>query len=140
MATSSSTLTWHTDGSPILAGDSWLLFGLMDNVNSDGAVVEVSREFQANETVRDDDISYWTNNSDRIANGTSTSNKTAPNLTPHGDLDQPFSIFLGTDLEEGTHVIVVRITEQGDPWENVQEYTWNLVVTSESAVQDNMSE
>jgi len=43
-------------------------------------------------------------------------------------------------LEEGTHVIVVRITEQGDPWENVQEYTWNLVVTSESAVQDNMSE
>ena len=36
MATSGATLTWHTDGSPILVGEAWLLFGLMDNVNSDG--------------------------------------------------------------------------------------------------------
>ena len=134
MATSSSTLTWYTDGSPILEGEAWLLFGLMDNVNSDGAVVEVTREYQANETAREDNISYWTNNADRIANGTSTSNRSAPNLTPHGELDQPFSVFLGTDLEEGTHKIVVIITEQGDPWENVQTYTWNLVVTSDSAI------
>ena len=59
---------------------------------------------------------------------------------PHGDLDQPFSVYLGTDLEEGTHKIVVTITEEGDPWQNVQQYTWNLVISSESAVQDSMSE
>jgi len=117
-----------------------LLFALMDNVNSDGAIVEVTREYQANETTREDDISYWTNNSDRIANGTSSSNNSVPNLTPHGDLDQPFSVFLGTDLEEGTHEIVVRITEQGNPWENIQVYSWSLVISSEPAVQDNISE
>ena len=140
MATSGDTLMWYTEGSPILQGEAWLLFGLMDNVNSDGAIVEVTREYQANETIREDNISYWNNNAERIANGTSTSNKSAPNLMPHGDLDQPFSIFLGTDLEEGTHKIVVKITEQGDPWQNVQRYTWNLVVSSDSALQDNMSE
>ena len=133
MATSGSTITWYTDGADALAGDAWLLFGLMDNVNSDGAIVEVTREFQANETLREDNISFWTTNAERIANGTSTSNKSAPNLTPHDDLDQPFSIYLGADLEEGTHEIRVTITEQGDPWENVQEYTWKLVITSDSA-------
>ena len=133
MATSGSTITWYTDGADALAGDAWLLFGLMDNVNSDGAIVEVTREFQANETLREDNISYWTTNAERIANGTSTSNKSAPNLTPHDDLDQPFSIYLGADLEEGTHEIRVTITEQGDPWENVQEYTWKLVITSDPA-------
>ncbi|MED5497325.1 MAG: hypothetical protein VX872_07160, partial [Candidatus Thermoplasmatota archaeon] len=127
-------------GSPILEGEAWLLFGLMDNVNSDGAVVEVTREYQANETIREDNISYWNSNAERIANGTSTSNQSAPNLIPHGDLDQPFSVFLGTNLEEGTHRIVVKITEEGDPWQNVQRYTWNLVISSESAVQDSMSE
>ena len=133
MATSGSTITWYTDGADALAGDAWLLFGLMDNVNSDGAVVEVTREFQANETLREDNISFWTTNAERIANGTSTSNRSAPNLTPHGDLDQPFSIYLGADLEEGTHEIRVKITEQGDPWENVQEYTWKLVISSDPA-------
>ena len=73
-------------------------------------------------------------------NGTSSSNNSVPNLTPHGDLDQPFSVFLGTDLEEGTHEIVVRITEQGNPWENIQVYSWSLVISSEPAVHDNISE
>lgn len=140
MSTSGSTLTWHTDGSSVLTGEAWLLFALMDNVNSDGAVVEVTREFQANETEREDNITYWTSNAERIANGTSTSNRSAPNLTPHGDLDQPFSVFLGENLEEGTHLVVVKITEQGDPWQNVQVYTWNLVISSEPAIQDNKSE
>jgi len=135
MATSGSTLTWFTDGSPVLAGDAWLLFGLMDNVNSDGAVVEVTREYQANVTVLEENVSYWLNEFERIQNGTvhDPSNNSVPDLTPHGELDQPFSIHLGTNLGEGTHKITVIITEQGDPWENVQSYTWNLVVTSEVA-------
>ena len=135
MATSGSTLTWFTDGSPVLAGDAWLLFGLMDNVNSDGAVVEVTREYQANVTVLEENVSYWTNEFERIQNGTvyDPANNSVPDLTPHGELDQPFSIHLGSNLGEGTHKITVIITEQGDPWENVQSYTWNLVVTSEVA-------
>ena len=82
MATSGSTLTWFTDGSPVLAGDAWLLFGLMDT-NSDGAVVEVTGEYQANVTVLEENVSYWTNEFQRIQNGTvdDPANNSVPRLT-----------------------------------------------------------
>ena len=141
VSTKGTTLTWHTNGSTTLQGDAWLLFGLMDNKNSDGASVEVTREYQANETTRDVNESYWYDNAEAIKNGTSSSNKSSPNLTPHGDQDQPFAIFLGTDLGEGTHTITVVITEEGDPWENVQTYVWTLEIINISPFdQDSISE
>ena len=141
VSTKGTTLTWHTNGSTTLQGDAWLLFGLMDNKNSDGASVEVTREYQANVTTRDVNESYWYDNAEAIKNGTSSSNKSSPNLTPHGDQDQPFAIFLGTDLGEGTHTITVVITEEGDPWENVQTYTWTLEIINISPFdQDSISE
>ena len=141
VSTKGTTLTWHTNGSTTLQGDAWLLFGLMDNKNSDGASVEVTREYQANETTRDVNESYWYDNAEAIKNGTSSSNKSSPNLTPHGDQDQPFAIFLGTDLGEGTHTITVVITEEGDPWENVQTYVWKLEIINISPFdQDSISE
>ena len=141
VSTKGTTLTWHTNGSTTLQGDAWLLFGLMDNKNSDGASVKVTREYQANVTTRDVNESYWYDNAEAIKNGTSSSNKSSPNLTPHGDQDQPFAIFLGTDLGEGTHTITVVITEEGDPWENVQTYTWTLEIINISPFdQDSISE
>ncbi len=141
VSTKGTTLTWHTNGSTTLQGDAWLLFGLMDNKNSDGASVEVTREYQANETTRDVNESYWYDNAEAIKNGTSSSNKSAPNLTPHGDQDQPFAVFLGTDLGEGTHTITVVITEEGDPWENVQTYHWTLEIINVSPFdQESISE
>lgn len=141
VSTKGTTLTWHTNGSTTLQGDAWLLFGLMDNKNSDGASVNVTREYQANVTTRDVNESYWYDNAEAIKNGTSSSNKSSPNLTPHGDQDQPFAIFLGTDLGEGTHTITVVITEEGDPWENVQTYTWTLEIINISPFdQDSISE
>ena len=141
VSTKGTTLTWHTNGSTTLQGDAWLLFGLMDNKNSDGASVEVTREYQANVTTRDVNESYWYDNAEAIKNGTSSSNKSSPNLTPHGDQDQPFAIFLGTDLGEGTHTITVVITEEGDPWENVQKYIWTLEIINISPFdQDSISE
>ena len=141
VSTKGTTLTWHTNGSTTLQGDAWLLFGLMDNKNSDGASVNVTREYQANETTRDVNESYWYDNAEAIKNGTSSSNKSSPNLTPHGDQDQPFAIFLGTDLGEGTHTITVVITEEGDPWENVQKYIWTLEIINISPFdQDSISE
>ncbi len=141
VSTKGTTLTWHTNGSTTLQGDAWLLFGLMDNKNSDGASVEVTREYQANETTRDVNESYWYDNAEAIKNGTSSSNKSSPNLTPHGDQDQPFAIFLGTDLGEGIHTITVVITEEGDPWENVQTYVWKLEIINISPFdQDSISE
>ena len=141
VSTKGTTLTWHTNGSTTLQGDAWLLFGLMDNKNSDGASVEVTREYQANVTARDVNESYWYDNAEAIKNGTSSSNKSSPNLTPHGDQDQPFAIFLGTDLGEGTHTITVVITEEGDPWENVQTYVWKLEIINISPFdQDSISE
>ena len=141
VSTKGTTLTWHTNGSTTLQGDAWLLFGLMDNKNSDGASVVVEREYQANVTTRDVNESYWYDNAEAIKNGTSSSNKSSPNLTPHGDQDQPFAIFLGTDLGEGTHTITVVITEEGDPWENVQKYIWTLEIINISPFdQDSISE
>lgn len=141
VSTKGTTLTWHTNGSTTLQGDAWLLFGLMDNKNSDGASVNVTREYQANVTTRDVNESYWYDNAEAIKNGTSSSNKSSPNLTPHGDQDQPFAIFLGTDLGEGTHTITVVITEEGDPWENVQKYIWTLEIINISPFdQDSISE
>jgi hypothetical protein len=85
--------------------------------------------------------SYWYDNAEAIKNGTSSSNKSAPNLTPHGDQDQPFAILLGTDLGEGIHKITVVITEDGDPWENVQTYHWTLEIINTSPFdQDSISE
>ena len=141
VSTKGTMLTWHTNGSTTLEGDAWLLFGLMDNKNSDGASVNVTREYQANVTARDVNESYWYDNAEAIKNGTSSSNKSSPNLTPHGDQDQPFAIFLGTDLGEGTHTITVVITEEGDPWENVQTYHWTLEIINVSPFdQESISE
>ena len=141
VSTKGTTLTWHTNGSTTLQGDAWLLFGLMDNKNSDGASVEVTRLQQGDETEREVNESYWYDNAEAIKNGTSSSNKSSPNLTPHGDQDQPFAIFLGTDLAEGTHDITVVITEDGDPWKNVQTYVWKLVIINISPFdQDSISE
>jgi hypothetical protein len=48
---------------------------------------------------------------------------------------------LGTDLGEGTHDIKVVITEDGDPWENVQTYYWTLEIINASPFdQDSISE
>ena len=141
VSTKGTTLTWHTNGTTTLQGDAWLLFGLMDNKNSDGASVEVTREYQANVSTREVNESYWYDNAEAIKNGTSSSNKSSPNLTPHGGQDQPFAIFLGTDLGEGTHTITVVITEKGDPWENVQTYSWTLEIINASPFdQDSISE
>ena len=62
VSTKGTTLTWHTNGSTTLQGDAWLLFGLMDNKNSDGASVEVTREYQANVTTREVNASFWYDN------------------------------------------------------------------------------
>jgi uncharacterized protein YfcZ (UPF0381/DUF406 family) len=129
--TKKSTITWTVDSNGKLTGQVWLLFGLADNVNSDGAEVLVtlsnnngSRELSADNT-------FWDINEQRLANSTTTTNKTIPDFFPHGDKDQRFAIHLGEDLPEGKHSITVKITEQGDPWVNHRTYNWDLIVVKE---------
>jgi uncharacterized protein YfcZ (UPF0381/DUF406 family) len=129
--TKKSTITWTVDSNGKLTGQVWLLFGLADNVNSDGAEVLVtlsnnngSRELSADNT-------FWDINEQRLANSTTTTNKTIPDFFPHGDKDQRFAIHLGEDLPEGKHSITVKITEQGDPWVNHRTYIWDLIVVKE---------
>jgi len=133
--TKKDTITWTVDSDGKLNGQVWLLFGLADNVNSDGAEVIVtltnnngSQEISATD-------SFWTDNEQRLLNSTTTTNKSIPNFFPHGSKDQPFAIQLGTNLPEGKHSISVEITEQGDPWVNHRTYNWNLIVVKE-IVQD----
>jgi uncharacterized protein YfcZ (UPF0381/DUF406 family) len=129
--TSKSAITWTVDSEGKLRGQVWLLFGLADNVNSDGAEVivtltnnEGSKELSANNT-------FWVDNEQRLLNATTTTNRTIPNLFPHDDKDQRFAIQLGENIPEGTHIITVQIIEQGDPWENQRTYKWDLIVVKE---------
>lgn len=133
--TSKDSITWTVDSEGKLKGQVWLLFGLADNVNSDGAEVivtltnnEGSKNISANST-------FWVDNEQRLLNATTTTNSTLPNLFPHDDKDQRFAIQLGENLPEGKHTITVQITEQKDtrmyPWSNEKTYEWDLIVVKE---------
>jgi len=128
-------IEWVVDNDGRLEGEVWLLFALADNVNSDGAEVNVELTHQSVSIDLASDEFYWVNNSDRIANATKTDNSSAPNLVPH-EKDQPFAINLGSDLAVGSHDILVTIKEDGDPWENERTYRWKLVVVEAVDVSD----
>ena len=128
-------IEWVVDNDGRLEGEVWLLFALADNVNSDGAEVNVELTHQSVSIDLASDEFYWANNSDRIANATKTDNSSAPNLVPH-EKDQPFAINLGSDLAVGSHDILVTIKEDGDPWENERTYRWKLVVVEAVDVSD----
>lgn len=120
-------IVWVVDKDGNLAGDVWLLFGLADNVNSDGAKVVVELTHQTNSDVIDSNATFWDENRERIESANTTDNSSAPDLVPHVK-DQSFAILLGSGLESGTHQISVTITEEGDPWVNTRSYEWTLVV------------
>ena len=126
-------ITWTVQQGESLTGEIWLLFGLADNVNSDGAVVTVGLE---NNQVSIADLpandTYWAEHEEQIKFGRTLDNRSAPELLPHGTSDQSFAILLSADgLNVGTHKISVLITEQGDPWENTRSYKWTLEVVEE---------
>tara|TARA_B100000768_G_scaffold66500_1_gene63948 strand:+ start:2260 stop:3183 length:924 start_codon:yes stop_codon:yes gene_type:complete len=126
-------IIWTVQQGESLTGEIWLLFGLADNVNSDGAVVTVGLE---NNQVSTTDLpangTYWAEHEEQIKFGRTLDNRSAPELLPHGASDQPFAILLSADgLGVGSHKISVLITEQGDPWENTRSYNWTLEVVEE---------
>lgn len=129
--TKKDTITWTVDSDGKLKGQVWLLFGLADNVNSDGAEVIVTLTNNNGSMELSATDSFWTDNEQRLLNSTTTTNSTIPNFSPHGDKDQPFAIKLGADLPEGKHSISVEIIEQGDPWVNHRTYNWNLIIVKE---------
>ncbi len=126
-------ITWTVAKDATLTGEIWLLFGLADNVNSDGAVVNVGLQ---NNNVNNMDLgsndTFWSVNEERINSGRTLDNRSAPSLLPHGDSDQPFAVLLSADgFDVGSHEITVLIIEQGDPWENTRTYNWTLRVVEE---------
>ena len=120
-------IIWVVDNDGNLSGEVWLLFGLADNVNSDGAKVVVELTHQTTSEIIESNATFWDDNKDRIESANTTDNSSAPELIPHVK-DQSFAILLGSDLERGTHEISVTITEDGDPWVNTRTYDWTLVV------------
>ncbi|NCG01746.1 MAG: hypothetical protein GWP25_08150 [Euryarchaeota archaeon] len=123
-------LTWEVEQGAKLTGDIWLLFGLADNVNVEGASISVTLSNNAGDIELESDDNFWVNNSEVIAENTGNISNTerSSKLMPHGDLDQAFAILLGSDLSIGEHNIIVTISEQGDPWENSRVYEWKLRV------------
>tara|TARA_B100001564_G_scaffold317369_1_gene293320 strand:+ start:144 stop:1067 length:924 start_codon:yes stop_codon:yes gene_type:complete len=127
------TITWTVERDASLEGEIWLLFGLADNVNSDGAEVVVQLDNnEQSDSILTANETFWELNSERINEGRTLDNRSAPNLLPHGDSDQPFAVMLSSDgLNVGVHELTVTITEDGDPWENAREYTWTIRIVEE---------
>ena len=46
----------------------------------------------------------------------------------HKDLDQPIAVAIPEGLSQGTYDIVIKVTEDGDPWENTRTVTMTLNV------------
>ena len=46
----------------------------------------------------------------------------------HKDIDHPVAVEIPTGLLEGEYEIKVKVTEDGDPWENTRTVTMTLVV------------
>ena len=127
-------ITWTVAQDASLTGEIWLLFGLADNVNSDGATVTVGL---ANNDVNNAELAsnstFWEDHIERINDGRTLDNSSGtPDLIPHGESDQPFAVLLSdSGLSVGVHTISVFITETGDPWENTRNYTWTLRIVEE---------
>ena len=130
---SSGTLIWEVEQDSLLSGDIWLLFGLADNVNVEGATIVVELSNNAGDVQLESDTEFWSDNMEIITNQTGNISNVARSsiLMPHGDLDQEFAIQLGTNLAVGEHLITVTISEQGDPWENSRIYDWTLRVVEQ---------
>ena len=129
----SGTITWEVQQDGKLTGDIWLLFGLADNVNVEGAEVTVQLTNNGGVSELASDANFWADNSEVISNATGNVSDTQSSsiLMPHGQLDQDFAILLGSNLAVGEHRITVTIIEQGDPWENSRVYTWVLKVVEQ---------
>jgi hypothetical protein len=100
-------LTWEVEqGDALLSGDIWLLFGLADNVNVDGATILVGLSNNAGDVQLESDSDFWNDNMEVISNNTGNISNTAQSsiLMPHGDLDQDFAIKIGTDLAVGENI------------------------------------
>ena len=46
----------------------------------------------------------------------------------HKDIDYPVAIEVPSGLEVGTYEVIVKVVEDGDPWENERTITMTLVV------------
>lgn len=125
---SGSENEWTLESGERIAGGAWVLFGLADNVDDTGANVTIVHSFQNTELNIDSDPLFWDEHGSDVGTWRTASNKSAPVLLPHADLDQPFAVFLGDGLAAGEHTIAVEILEQGDPWENTRTYTWTFSV------------
>ena len=80
---------WQLTGSDtVLEGPIWLFFGLADNVNSDGATVEVTLKNNDGEESLSMDDMYWESNFDAIVKLFDTN----PNNDQHCRCEKGWSI------------------------------------------------
>ena len=119
------------EGEQKIDGEVWLLFGIRDNSD-----VEVVR-LESTLTMPDGTPVSLNTSEERFENLTqwgdslnASANKLAwPTLISH-EFDRGIAIRLTSDgLLEGTHLIELTLTEDGDPWENSRTYEWSLVVS-----------
>lgn len=120
---------WTLETGQYVAGGSWLLFGLADNVDETPANVSVVHESPLGiMTPLHANATFWNTHNEAVGTWRSATNQSAPVFLPHADLDQPFAIFLGDGLAVGKHVMHVEIVEEGDPWVNTRTYVWSFTV------------
>ena len=108
-----------------LSGTAWLMFALADNADPNNAEISVSITPEGGETTN---LTLSTDQWDRISEGRTAAigNQTGVDdvvLTNHAS-DRLIAVSLGTDFVSGEYTILVQVSEDGDPWNNTNEWTW----------------
>ncbi|MCS5581900.1 MAG: hypothetical protein NZ777_00140, partial [Pseudomonadales bacterium] len=132
-------IVWQIDSSEdSLSGTTWLMFALADNSDPSNAeiIISITPEGGEAETVEIAD-DQWA----RIHEGRewALGNRTGGHdaiLSDHSS-DRLIAVQLGQDLAVGDYSISVSVSEDGDPWENKDQWTWKLSITNATESSEN---
>ncbi len=127
-----SQIVWYLNSSEDkLSGTTWLMFALADNSDPSDAEITIiiTPEGGEAETLLISE-EQWS----RIDEGRdwALGNRTGGHDTVLSDhaSDRLIAVPLGHDLVVGDYSISVVVTEDGNPWENSNQWTWKLSITN----------
>lgn len=134
-----SQIVWQLNSSEdSLSGTTWLMFALADNSDPNDAevTITITPEGGESETVEIADDQWARIHEGR---GWALGNRTGGHdaiLSDHSS-DRLIAVQLGQDLAVGDYAISVSVFEDGDPWENKDQWTWKLSITNADESDEN---
>jgi hypothetical protein len=127
-----SQIVWHLNSSEdMLNGTIWLMFALADNSDPNDAEITISITPGGGVT---ETLAISEDQWSRIDEGREWALKNQSGghdavLTDHAS-DRLIAVQLGENLEVGEYSISVAVSEDGSPWRNTDQWTWELTITN----------